>query len=212
MIAIVDYDMGNLKSVSKAFETIGARVCVTRDAKIIRDAAKIVLPGVGAFPKCMENLKNYGLIDPIKESIKAGKWFLGICLGLQLLFEESEEFGPAKGLGILRGKVVRFKSPLPPFDKGGIKGGFKIPHMGWNSVRKKGSPSLLNGIDDQSSFYFVHSYYVAPKEKPIVATETEHGIPFCSSIEKGNILACQFHPEKSQKLGLQVLQNFAKLK
>ena len=207
--------MGNLKSVSKAFETIGAPVCVTRNAKKISNAEKIVLPGVGAFPKCMENLKNFRLIDVIKDSIKSGKWFLGICLGLQLLFEESEEFGPSKGLGILKGKVVRFKSPLPPL-RGGDISNLKIPHMGWNQVnRRKGGvtpPLLLHGIPDNSSFYFVHSYYVAPKEESIIATETEYGIPFCSSIEHKNILACQFHPEKSQKLGLRVLQNFAELK
>ncbi|MBI4411361.1 MAG: imidazole glycerol phosphate synthase subunit HisH [Deltaproteobacteria bacterium] len=227
MIAIIDYDMGNLKSVSKAFEAVGARVCVTRDIKKIRDAEKIVLPGVGAFPKCMENLKNYGLIDIIKEEIKKGKPFLGICLGLQLLFEEGEEFGPSPGLGILKGKVKKFdfsefchsresgnpgNQNLDPRLRGGDISNLKIPHMGWNQIQKKGNPTLLKGIENDSSFYFVHSYCVAPKEKSIVATETDYGGLFCSSIEKDNVLACQFHPEKSQKLGLKVLQNFAELK
>lgn len=202
MIAIIDYDMGNLKSVSKALETLGADVCVTRDPNKIKDADKIVLPGVGAFPMCMENLKNYGLMDPVKDSIKAGKWFLGICLGLQLLFEESEEHGGANGMGILKGRVLRFD----------FQSAMKIPHMGWNGINKKGEPLLLKEIPDESSFYFVHSYYVAPEDTSITATETDYGISFCSSIEKDNILACQFHPEKSQKLGLKILENFAKLK
>lgn len=202
MIAIIDYDMGNLKSVSKAFETVGAEVCVTRDAKKIKDAEKIVLPGVGAFPKCMENLEQYGLIDPIKESIKSGKWFLGICLGLQLLFGSSEEHGGSKGMGILKGSVPRFKN----------KFAIKVPHMGWNSIKKKNDPVLLKKIPDDSSFYFVHSYYVNPEDETIIATKTDYGIPFCSSIQKDNVLACQFHPEKSQKLGLRILENFTKLK
>ena len=201
-IAIIDYDMGNLKSVSKAFETVGADVCVTRDPKIIAGADKVVLPGVGAFSHCMENLKNYGLIDPIKQSIKSGKWFLGICLGLQLLFDESEEFGPVKGLGILKGKVVRFN----------LNKDLKVPHMGWNQIVKEKDPLLLKKIPDKTSFYFVHSYFVKPVDKNIVATQTDYGIDFCSSIQKDNIVATQFHPEKSQKWGLQILKNFVELK
>lgn len=203
MIAIIDYDMGNLKSVSKALEKVGASVCVTRDPKKIRNAEKIVLPGVGAFGKCMENLKNYELMGVINESIKSGKWFLGICLGLQLLFEESEEFGPVKGLGILKGNVVKFRGS-----------GLKIPHMGWNQIRRKSEVTspLLDEIPENSSFYFVHSYYVNPADKKIMSSETEYGLPFCSSIQKENILATQFHPEKSQKLGLKMLENFVNLK
>ncbi len=202
-LAIIDYDMGNLKSVSKALEAVGAEVCITRDPEKIRNAEKIVLPGVGAFGKCMENLKNYGLIDIIKESIKSGKYFLGICLGLQLLFEESEEFGPVKGLGILKGKVVKFNHAS-----------LKIPHMGWNQIKYKGgeTPPLLDGIPDQSSFYFVHSYYVMPADQTIITTETDYAGFFCSSIQKENILATQFHPEKSQELGLKMLENFVNLK
>ncbi len=204
MIAIIDYDMGNLKSVSKAFERVGADVCVTRDPKKIQASDKIVLPGVGAFPKCMENLQSYHLIDPLLAEIKKGKWFLGICLGLQLLFDESEEFGPVKGLGILKGKVVKFDEQSK----------LKIPHMGWNQITCKGgvTPPLLKDIPDNSSFYFVHSYYVDPTDKKIISTETDYGTSFCSSIQKDNILACQFHPEKSQKWGLKVLENFKNLK
>lgn len=197
--------MGNLKSVSKAFERIGADVCVTRDPKKIQASDKIVLPGVGAFPKCMENLRSYDLIDPLLAEIKKGKWFLGICLGLQLLFEESEEFGPVQGLGILKGKVVKFDTQSK----------LKIPHMGWNQARKVNTvakPVLLEGVADNSSFYFVHSYYVDPTDKKIISTETDYGTSFCSSIQKNNILACQFHPEKSQKWGLKVLENFKNLK
>jgi glutamine amidotransferase len=214
MIAIIDYDMGNLKSVAKAFEKVGADVCVTRDPKKIQASDKIVLPGVGAFPKCMENLQSYHLIDPLLAEIKKGKWFLGICLGLQLLFEESEEFGPVKGLGLLKGKVVKFRVGAPLAAPGqGKPCPYKIPHMGWNQITYKGgvTPPLLKNIPDNSSFYFVHSYYVDPTDKKIISTETDYGTSFCSSIQKDNILACQFHPEKSQKWGLKVLENFMKL-
>lgn len=198
MIAIIDYDMGNLKSVSKAFTQIGANACVTRDPKKIKEAQKIVLPGVGAFSKCMENLANYGLIEFLKDEIKRGKKFLGICLGFQLLFDESEEFGPSKGLGILPGKVKRFQGKV------------KVPHIGWNQIRQKKKSILFKEISDESFFYFVHSYYVVPQDPQLIASETDYGISFCSSIEKDNILACQFHPEKSQRLGLKILENFAR--
>lgn len=209
MIAIIDYDMGNLKSVSKAFEAVGADVCITRDPKIIANADKVVLPGVGAFSHCMDNLKNYGLIDPIKQSIKSGKWFLGICLGLQLLFEESEEFGPVKGLGILKGSVARFNASR--FTNDERRTTLKIPHMGWNQIIKQGDPILFKDIPDETSVYFVHSYYVKPTDTKIIATITNYGIDFCSSIQKDNIVATQFHPEKSQKWGLKILENFVKL-
>ncbi len=202
-IAIIDYDMGNLKSVSKAFEHVGGEVLITRDPKKIKSASKIVLPGVGAFSKCMENLKKYDLVEVLIEEVGKGKWFLGICLGLQLLFEESEEFGPTQGLGLLKGKVKRFQLS----DKT-----LKVPHMGWNQAKKKGDPVLLKGIKDESSFYFVHSYFGDPQDKSIIATQTDYGISFCSSIEKDNLLACQFHPEKSQALGLKILENFTALK
>jgi len=204
MIAIIDYDMGNLKSVSKAFEAVGADVRITRDPKVIADADKVVLPGVGAFGKCMENLEKYGLIDPIKQTIRSGKWFLGICLGLQLLFDESEEFGPVKGLGVIPGKVVRFSSTAPLES-------LKVPQIGWNQINKCNEPLLFKDIPDKSNFYFVHSYYVVPKDDAVIATRTDYGLSFCSSIEEENVLATQFHPEKSQKLGLKMLENFVKL-
>lgn len=204
MIAIIDYGMGNLKSVAKAFEKVGATVSVTRDPQKIKDAHKVVLPGVGAFPKCMENLAHYSLTHLISEQIKNGKWFLGICLGLQLLFEESEEFGPVQGLSILKGKVVRFQN-LKKIHS------LKIPHMGWNQIKIKNTPVLFKDIADNSYFYFVHSYYGVPRDESSIATTTDYGISFCSSIEKDNILATQFHPEKSQKLGLDVLKNFIEL-
>lgn len=203
MIAIIDYDMGNLKSVARGLEVVGAQVRVTRQIGEIESADKIVLPGVGAFSKCMENLKAYGLVEIIKQEIARGKNFLGICLGLQLLFEESEEFGNSRGLGILQGKVKRFQFKQAVF---------KVPHMGWNTAVPQITSPILAGIDPASMFYFVHSYYVEPQDKSITTTETKYGgISFSSSITKDNIFACQFHPEKSQKAGLQLLENFCKL-
>lgn len=201
MIAVIDYGMGNLKSVSKALEAVGAKVIVTRDPKVIKKADRLVLPGVGAFADCMANLKKQNLIGPIKEFIQTGRPFLGICLGLQLLFDEGEEFGRHKGLGILPGRVVRFH----------LSKKFKIPHIGWNQILKKNENRLFQKIDDGSSFYFVHSYIVVPKEKKIVATTTDYGREFVSAIAKENIFACQFHPEKSQKNGLKLLQAFTKI-
>ncbi len=203
MIAIVDYDMGNLRSVEKAFLKLGLEAEVTRSPKNLLNASHIVLPGVGAFKDCMRNLDQYGLIDPILKSIEAGKPFLGICLGLQLLFEESTEFGVHKGLGVLKGRVVRFSSVG--------KEGLKVPHMGWNSIMFKKQSPLMNDIPEGEYFYFVHSYYAAPDDSAVALTTTDYGIEFVSSIEKDNITACQFHPEKSQKAGLKVLKNFSAL-
>jgi glutamine amidotransferase len=216
MIAVIDYDMGNLRSVEKAFEKIGPKAMVTRDPGVIKDASHIVLPGVGAFKDCMSNLEKYGLIDPIIRSIEAGKPFLGICLGLQLLFDESSEFGRHKGLGLISGKVVRFPPHMQaeaPSGEGGEGGGgeLKVPHMGWNDVRKKKDSLLLKDIPDGSFFYFVHSYYAVPDDEPVTLTATSYGVEFASSIEKDNITACQFHPEKSQKKGLKVLKNFSEI-
>ena len=202
MIAIIDYDMGNLRSVAKAFERVGADVSVTRDPKAILDASHVVLPGVGAFKDCMRNLDDYGLIDPIMKSIKSGKPFLGICLGLQLLFDESMEFGLHRGLGVVKGRVVRFAEGT----------GLKVPHMGWNEARKRKDSALLSGIDDNTYFYFVHSYYAVPEDRSVDLTTTGYGMDFTSSIMKNNIMACQFHPEKSQKAGLKVLQNFSRMR
>ena len=202
MIAIIDYGMGNLRSVQKGFERMGHEALVTSDARTILNASKVVLPGVGAFPDCMRNLQEYGLIDAVQKSISSGKPFLGICLGLQLLFTESEEFGISKGLDIIRGRVVRFKVQNSTF---------KIPHMGWNSISiKRRSPALAD-IPDNSYFYFVHSFYVMPDDKSVIATSTPYENNFVSSIWKDNIFAVQFHPEKSQEIGLKVLRNFSKI-
>jgi len=198
MIAIIDYDMGNLRSVQKGFEAIGAKAIITRNPNEILLADGVVLPGVGAYKVCMDNLASYKLIEPIKDFIKTGKPFLGICLGLQLLFDESVEFGKTKGLGIIQGKVLRF-----PENK------MKVPHMGWNSAKFKKHSSLLDGVTDGADFYFVHSFYVSPDED-VAVTLTDYGLPFVSAIEKDNIFATQFHPEKSQSEGLKILKNFAK--
>lgn len=206
MIAIIDYDMGNLRSVAKAFEKIGAAPMVTRDPKAIKDASHVVLPGVGAFKDCMKNLEDYGLVDPIKKAVESGKPFLGICLGLQLLFEESMEFGAHKGLGLIKGKVVRF---TPSKDDAGEE--LKIPHMGWNEIKIAKESPVLKGIADNTYFYFVHSYYAAPEDASVTLTKTGYGIEFTSSISKDNIVACQFHPEKSQSAGLKLLKNFSDL-
>jgi glutamine amidotransferase len=201
LIAIVDYGMGNLRSVKKAFEQLGFSPTVTRNSEEILSSNALVLPGVGAFGDCMKNLKDFGLVQPIKSFIKSGKPFLGICLGLQLLFEESEESPDVKGLGILRGKVVRF----PRFDKERLK----VPHMGWNQVDPERTLPILKGIPKGSWFYFVHSYFPQPEDNRIIAGKTQYGLEFTSAINKDNIFACQFHPEKSSTLGLRILENFA---
>lgn len=206
MIAIVDYDMGNLRSVQKAFGKVGAEAVVTRDPKVITDASHVVLPGVGAFKDCMKNLEDYGLVEPILKSIKSGKPFLGICLGLQLLFEESTEFGLHKGLGVIKGRVVRFAPGIAFGDEG-----LKVPHMGWNGINIRKGSRLLKDTAEGTYFYFVHSYYAVPDDYDSVLTTTEYGVEFTSSIEKDNVMACQFHPEKSQKAGLRLLKNFSAL-
>jgi len=198
MIAIIDYGMGNLRSVSKAFEAVGHQAMITRDAATIQNASHVVLPGVGAFGDCMANLNQYGLSPPIKAAIRSGKPFLGICLGFQLLFTESEEFGMHEGLDIFPGKVRAFS-------KGQA---FKVPHIGWNQVNIQSYCPLFKGIADGSHCYFVHSFFVEPHDKQITATTTTYGIPFTSSIWKDNVVACQFHPEKSQGVGLQLIKNF----
>jgi imidazole glycerol phosphate synthase, glutamine amidotransferase subunit len=201
-IAILDYDMGNLKSVSKAVEHVGGSCRVTRDPRVVAEADKLILPGVGAFKDCMNNLESYGLVEPIREFIASERPFLGICLGMQLLMDESEEGGKHRGLGVIPGKVRRFS----------FESELKVPHMGWNSLKIEKSGRLLAGLKEKSFVYFVHSYYVDPeKPKKCVATTTEYGIPFVSSIEQGNIFATQFHPEKSQANGLKILKNFVKL-
>lgn len=202
MIAIVDYGMGNLRSVSKAFEAVGHQAMVTRDTAAIQSASHVVLPGVGAFGDCMSNLRQYGLIEPIQTAIQSGKPFLGICLGFQLLFTESEEFGRHEGLDIFPGKVRAFSRDQP----------LKVPHMGWNQVHIRRPCPLFEGIVDGTHWYFVHSFFVEPADKEITATTTMYGIPFTSSIWKDNVVACQFHPEKSQSSGLRLIRNFGKWK
>jgi glutamine amidotransferase len=205
MIAIIDYGMGNIRSVEKGFLKVGADVRITADPKVIADAAGVVLPGVGAFKDCMANLDKLSLIDIVKNEIKKGKPFLGICLGLQLLFSESEEFGICKGLDIFPGRVTRFEfDALPEPEDGRLK----IPHMGWNTAKIERRPPILDGIPDESYFYFVHSFYVVPADEGIVATRTLYGIDFVSMIWKDNIFATQFHPEKSQESGLKILKGF----
>lgn len=207
MITIIDYGMGNLRSVQKGFEKLGFEAEVTADPARVAAAEKLVLPGVGAFRDCMHNLREGGFIDPIHEHVNAGKPFLGICLGLQLLFSESEEFGRHQGLGIIPGKVVRFPETMR---EGGED--LKVPHMGWNSISLRRDIPLFKGVDEGAFVYFVHSYYVVPDDPEVVATETGYGQTFCSSICKGNVMATQFHPEKSQDVGLAILKNFAELK
>lgn len=196
MIAIVDYGMGNLRSVEKGFKKVGVDASVTSDARVIENASAIVLPGVGAFRDCVKNLTNLSLTDAIAGSIRKGKPYLGICLGMQVLFSESEEFGSCRGLDVFRGRVVRFR-----IDE-------KVPHMGWNNVHFLKRPPIFDGIEDNSYFYFVHSFYVVPDETDIVAGTTAYGVDFTSMVWKDNVFATQFHPEKSQSLGLTVLKGF----
>ena len=203
MIAVIDYGMGNLRSVQKALEHVGARAVVTRDAAVIAASDAAVLPGVGAFGMCMENLDRHGLTGPVKDFVATGRPFLGICLGMQLLFDSSEEFGPVAGLGILPGRVVRFAP-----DPAGLR---KIPHMGWNALRMVRQPPHLDGIADGVPVYFVHSYYPVPDDARVIATTTQYGGEFVSSVWLENVFACQFHPEKSQAVGLRLLANFAAL-
>ena len=206
MIAIIDYDMGNLKSVAKAFEKVGAPARVTRDPGVIMDASHVVLPGVGAFRDCIKHLDEFNLISPILKSVKEGKPFLGICLGMQLLFDESMEFGRHQGLGPIKGSVVRFPAAT---DSSGLE--LKVPHMGWNDIKMSKGSALMKGIHDGAYFYFVHSYYTAPADASVTLTTTGYGLEFTSAIEKDNIMACQFHPEKSQRVGLKLLKNFSEL-
>lgn len=197
-LAIVDYGMGNLRSVQKALERVGQAAEITRDPERVATAPAVVLPGVGAFGACMENLTGYGLAEPVRAAIDAGRPFLGICLGMQLLFEESEEFGPVRGLGVLPGRVVRF--PESPERK--------VPHMGWNTLHVERRVPALADVAEGAYVYFVHSYYPVPADPALVATTTPYGEPFASSVARDNVFACQFHPEKSQRVGLRLLENF----
>ena len=202
MLAIIDYQMGNLRSVQKGFEKVGHAAAITSDPAVLAAAERIVLPGVGAFPDAVAELRRRGLIEPIREAIAAGKPFLGICLGLQLLFDVGYEGGQHEGLGIIPGECVRFERPVE----------YKVPHMGWNRLDIRHRPPILEGLDEGTYAYFVHSYYVVPKDREVIATETDYGGAFCSMIWRDNLFATQFHPEKSQSDGLRILKNFAELK
>lgn len=202
MIAIIDYDAGNMKSVEKAFEYLGEEIVITRDRRVILDAPKVVLPGVGAFGDAMEKLRQYDLEETIKAYIRSGKPFLGICLGLQLLFESSEETPGAAGLAVLGGKILRFPDNL----------GLKIPHMGWNSLDFPRPGKLFDNIQDNPYVYFVHSYYLQAAHPEDVAATSDYGMIFHAAVEHDNIFACQFHPEKSSDTGLKILKNFADMK
>ena len=201
MIKIVDYGMGNLRSVQKAFEKLGAAAEIVTSPTQIADADKLILPGVGAFRDAIHQLKSHGFVEPICDFVASGKPFLGICLGLQLLFDVSYEDGEWEGLGIVPGKVIRFEDQPE----------LKIPHMGWNSLDIVRPTPLLNGIASGSHVYFVHSYYVVPDDESVIVTQTEHGTRFTSAIARGNLVATQFHPEKSQAIGMRLLQNFVEL-
>lgn len=199
MIAIVDYQMGNLRSVQKGFERVGHQAEITSSPEVVAAADKVVLPGVGAFADAISELQSRNLADPIRDAVKAGKPVLGICLGLQLLFDVSYEDGEHAGLGIVPGVVRRFDVPRD----------YKVPHMGWNATRQIRSPGVLQGIADGAHFYFVHSYYVVPQRPEVVALEADYPEPFTAMIWDGNLVATQFHPEKSQSDGLRLLKNFA---
>ena len=201
MIAIIDYDAGNIKSVEKALQYLGEETCVTRDPEEILAAEKVILPGVGAFGDAMQKLHQYGLVEVIKEVVNRRKPRLGICLGLQLLFESSEESPGVEGLGILKGKIVRF-----PEDAG-----VKIPHVGWNSLQYPNSGKLFVNVPENAFVYFVHSYYLKAEDPQIVTASAWYGTPIHASVEKDQVFACQFHPEKSSETGLQILKNFVML-
>lgn len=201
MIAIVDYQMGNLRSVQKAFERVGHAAAITADPRVLEQADHVVLPGVGAFADAIAEIRRRELIEPILAAIESNKPFLGICLGLQMLFDVSYEDGEHEGLGVIPGEVRRFDVPAE----------YKVPHMGWNHVAQRRPAPIFNGIPDGSHFYFVHSYYVVPKDGAVIAGESSYPEAFCAAIWRNNLFATQFHPEKSQATGLQLLKNFAEL-
>lgn len=199
MIAVVDVCSGNLRSVERAITKAGGNVTVTRDADVVRRADKIVVPGQGAFGMFMRGLVERGLGDAIREAIASGRPFFGICLGMQILFESSEEQGPCAGLGVIPGRVVKIATGDPRL---------KVPHIGWNRVAVRRADPLLAGIDDGAHVYFDHSYHVVPDDPSLIALATDHGVALTAAIRQGNLFACQFHPEKSQGVGLRMLENF----
>ncbi len=201
MIAMIDYDAGNIKSVEKALQKLGADVVITKDPQVILNADKVILPGVGSFGDAMDNLKKYGLDEVIHQVVEKGTPFLGICLGLQLLFERSDESPEAVGLGILKGEILR----IPDAE------GLKIPHMGWNSLHLQNNGRLFKGLRENDYVYFVHSYYLKAEDEEIVKATTNYSVNIHASVEQDNVFACQFHPEKSSDVGLQILKNFVEL-
>lgn len=201
MIAMIDYDAGNIKSVEKALQKLGADVVITKDPQDILNADKVILPGVGSFGDAMNNLRKYGLDEVIHQVVEKGTPFLGICLGLQLLFERSDESPEAVGLGILKGEILR----IPDAD------GLKIPHMGWNSLHLQNNGRLFEGLKENDYVYFVHSYYLKAEDESIVKATTNYSVNIHASVEKDNVFACQFHPEKSSDVGLKILKNFVEL-
>lgn len=205
MIAIIDYDAGNIKSVEKALLSLGEEAVITRQPEQILRAQRVILPGVGAFGDAMNRLQEYGLVDVIKEVVKKGTPFLGICLGLQLLFESSEESPGVEGLGLLKGKIVRI-----PEGKKEDGTALKVPHIGWNSLEFPKKGRLFEGLSGDPYVYFVHSYYLKAQED-IVTARAQYGVAIDASVEKGNLFACQFHPEKSSETGLHILKNFVEL-
>jgi glutamine amidotransferase len=211
LIAIVDYGMANLRSVQKALEIVGARPVITSDPEEVLKAEAVVFPGQGAFADAMENLRANGLDEALLEFIASGRPFLGICIGLQLLFEESEEMGHHKGLGVWHGKVVRFPDDLKGQTPTGETQKLKIPHIGWNQVWHDGTNPLLKDVPNGAYAYFVHSYYVVPQDESIVMCTTDYGIEFVSGCSEDNVWGIQFHPEKSQEIGRRVLTNFMKI-
>ncbi len=201
LIAILDYDAGNIKSVEKAMQLLGQEVEITREKETILQADKVILPGVGAFGDAMGKLRQYGLEEVIREVVEKGTPFLGICLGLQLMFERSDESPGVKGLGILKGEILRIPETL----------GLKIPHMGWNTLEFQNNGRLFSGLKQEAYVYFVHSYYLKAADEGIVTAVTQYGTKIHASVEKGNVFACQFHPEKSSDVGIQILRNFISL-
>ena len=201
MIAIIDYGMGNLRSVQKGFERVGHTATITNDPHVVAKADHVVLPGVGAFADAIAELRRRDLVEPVREAIASGKPFLGICLGLQMLFDRGYEDGCHEGLGVLAGEVVRFQ--VPPE--------YKVPHMGWNELSIVRRPPMLAGIEEGTHFYFVHSYYVAPTDPSVIAAQASYPEPFTAMVWRDNLVATQFHPEKSQAHGLRLLKNFAEM-
>jgi len=203
MIAIIDYGMGNLRSVQKGFEKVGYNAVVTADPGVVLEAERVVLPGVGAFRDCMKNLEQAGFVEPILKVIAEGRPFLGICVGMQLLLTDSVEFGLYQGLDVIPGHVLRFPEGM---EENCEK--LKVPHMGWNQLSIRRNSPVFAGIDDGANVYFVHSYYSRPADETVIAATSGYGIEFCAAICKDNVVATQFHPEKSQQIGLQLLKNF----